>query len=237
MTWLTCFFFFCQCSTNSHFSDTLYVHLWPTCPSLTSTHINSHSCQSPLCFWTVESTHCPLQVRFQRCWMPHIEILPTLPSFPQCCRPASAVRSHAMCSLSSREMQLFAGGTHARTRLNDWHSGDLSGSRPMGCASLLGQSVAACCCVIRLVGGRHVVPGCTRPQNVFTPAKGNYALECLKGTHSTHWNQGNTWDFNLISDWALLVNSQSLINLGQTLCNPLKMWAICLLSGCRAPLS
>lgn len=143
MTRLTCFF--CQCSTNSHFSVTLYGHLWPACSPLTSTNINSHNCHSPPCFWTVERTPCAL---------PPASTLPVLlntthrdsppPSFPQSCWPAPAIRSHAMCSLSSREMQLFAGGTHAGTKLNDWHSGDLSGSRPMGCASVLGQSVAAC---------------------------------------------------------------------------------------------
>lgn len=68
--------FFCQCSTNSLFSVTLNVHLWPTCSPLTSTHINSHNCHSPPCFWTVESTPCPLQIRFQCCWTPHIAILP-----------------------------------------------------------------------------------------------------------------------------------------------------------------
>lgn len=73
-----------------------------------------------------------------------------------------------------------------------------------------------------LSGLQACLPQGTRPRSVFTPAKGNHALECLEGSRSTRWNQGNKWDFNLISDWAMLFNSESLINLGQTLRNPLK---------------
>lgn len=61
-----------------------------------------------------------------------------------------------------------------------------------------------------------------KAEKCFPTSKGHHVLECLKGSRSTHWNQGTKWDFNLISDWALLFNSELLIHLGQTLCNPLK---------------
>lgn len=77
----------------------------------------------------------------------------SLSLFPLCLWAEPAIRSHAMCSLSSMGAQLFAGGTHARARMNDWHSGDLPGRQPtagMELSAVLGRGVTARCCVICL---------------------------------------------------------------------------------------
>lgn len=110
-----------------------YVHSWPTCSPLTSTHINSHSCHFPPRFWTVESTPTS-----------HRAVSQSQPS------------DHMLCAVSAAERCSYLLGERW---LNDWHSGDLSGSRPLGCAAVLGQSVTPCCCVMRLVGCRHVIHG------------------------------------------------------------------------------
>ena len=100
--------------------------------------------------------------------------------FPPSRRPKPAIRSHAMCSLSSRGAQLFAGGTHAGARVNDWHSGDLPGWQPTtgmegcfrtGCHGLLlchSSAVEACC-----LRGR-------RQQKYFHTSKGQLGLVFIK---------------------------------------------------------
>lgn len=89
----------------------------------------------------------------------------SLTFFPWCRWPKPATRSHAMCSLSSRGAQLFAGGIQAEACMNDWHSSDLEGSSPLGCGTVLGQGAVAFCPIIRLQ------PVCClwgrRQQNVF----------------------------------------------------------------------
>lgn len=98
----------------------------------------------------------------------------SLALFPPCRWPKPAIRSHAMCSLSNRGAQLFAGGTHAGARMNDWHSCDLPGWQQTpgmegcfrtGCHSLLlcHSSVVQACCL----RGRRL-------QNIFTPLKGSF---------------------------------------------------------------
>lgn len=109
-------------------------------------------CPFPTCMftWTTASPPPPSQstfpslllhhgkplIHFQSCTdsvslsltHPHPSLSPSLSlSFSMVPLAKPAIRSHAMCSLSSRRVQLFAGGTHAGAWMNSWHSGDLPG--------------------------------------------------------------------------------------------------------------
>ena len=181
---------------NSNFSLTLYVHLWPISWPLTSTHMNSHNCHCRPCFWTMEGAPRPLQARFQRCWTPHMEIVP--PSFPQSCWPKPAIRSHAMCSLSSRETQLCAGGTHTRDQV-EWLAFWWPLWQPTDGMSVCFRTERRSLLLRHSSGRLHVVYGAQGCKMFSRPL----APEWLKGSPSTHWDQENNWDFNLISDWAL----------------------------------
>lgn len=135
-----------------------------------------------------------------------------------------------MCSLSSPEMQLFAGGTHTGPRLNDWHSGNLSGTDGMRvcfrteCRGLLLSHLSG-----RLQECR---PRVTRPWNLFTPPKGTMHWNARKDLAAPAETRGNKWDFNLNSDWAALFNSQGAHkfrpNLTQTLQNVNYVFVCCL---------
>lgn len=123
-------------------------------------------CTCLLSEWTLTPTHDPLTASgpwkapgtFSELLSSHTDTEPP-PShslFPWCHWPKPASRSHAMCSLSSRGAQVFAGGTHAEA---EWMTGILvtsqDGSGPPGCRAVLGQGIAACCCVIRLQSPRQ----------------------------------------------------------------------------------
>lgn len=112
-----------------HRSAGHYVHHLPAHPLLSHTPTTpptlNPSPHSPHCFWAMES---PWYI-FRAAELVYRHPL-SLALFSQCCWPEPAIRSHAMCSLSSRGAQLFAGGTYAGARMNDWHSGDLPGWQP-----------------------------------------------------------------------------------------------------------
>lgn len=82
---------------------------------LPARHPSPHS---PHCFWTMESPWYIFRAAEHRI-QTQSPLSLSLALFPPCRRPKPAIRSHAMCSLSSRGAQLFAGG-HTCWGPNEW---------------------------------------------------------------------------------------------------------------------
>jgi len=132
----------------------------PHPPTHTDTHTHTHTHTTHTLHLSPRSLfldHGKPLVHFQSCWaciQTHgFSLSLSLSLFPRCGWPKPASRSHAMCSLSSKGAQLFAGGTQAGARMNEWHSGDPPGRQPtagMELRAVLGRGVTACCCVICL---------------------------------------------------------------------------------------
>lgn len=205
--------FFCQCSTNSHFSATLYVHLRPTCSPLTSTHINSHNCHSP-----------SLLLGCGKHPLPPASTLSVLLNTTRRDPPPPFFSTELLAN-ASHEITCYVQSQQLRDAAICWgHTGRdevewLAFWWPLWQPT---DGMRVCfrteCCGLLLchLSGRLQAcgPWGRRPRNVFTPPKGT--------TRRNAWKDLAKWDFNLISDWALLFNSGSLVNLGRDLRKPLK---------------
>lgn len=205
MAWLTSFSFM------------FYVRSWPTCSPLTSIHIIPHNCHSPPCFWTVESTPDPLQVCFQSCWTPHIR--PPPPSFHSAASQ-SQPSDHMLCAVSAAERCSYLLGAY--TLGPGWMTGILVTSLAAlvgmrGCFRTERHALLLCHLSGRLQACR---PCGTRLQNVFTPLKGTAHRNPWKDFAVPSGTRGINETLISFLIEPLLIYSESLKNLGQTLRNP-----------------
>lgn len=195
------------------FSFMFYVRSWPTCSPLTSIHIISHNCHSPSLLLDSGKHPWPPASMFS-------ELLnPPPPSFHSAVSQ-SQPSDHMLCAVSAAERCSYLLGAH--TLGPSWMTGILVTSLAAlvgmrGCFRTERHALLLCHSSGRLQACR---PRGTRLHNVFILLKGTTHQNAWKDSAVPSETRGINETLISFLIEPLLIYSESLKNLGQTLCNP-----------------